>query len=1199
MQCNRTPKIAKTMRDASGSMLTTENDDVEVTPEDIQHAATDSPTPEKGRVWRRRGTTICSKHSDGPVLRATVKPVKRFQPDLTPGAISNQPPQLNAQVPAIKTNVSVVLEELTEDEIKTKPQSSSPQENVKSGIVKKKRVREQWSIDDKIHFFEAVAVHGKDFEAIQKTIAQKHKRKGDDSVIKTKDQVRHLYYRTWTTISKLIGDDVHGNQFSKALQELSAVINYGELWKRFGGYMLKKKEMLKLSELINYGSTSIRIKGKTYRIKTPTCKALKKIHDKEVQKSRITESRRVKLPLRVNVDLQPLTMEAWNKVHLLGHNPRLRFSIPMSCQLSQILLYLNKKWRSLSEKMFEVADYGQLQPNSSSLNIFEQQSSESSIEIHIPPDLPVKAKVKIHQVIPAKSHCIVSYAMCKLGKDKFVPKSKKKVVKPEEPPMCDNLETCNSSDEEFGVLEPVSDGEGVLIGAETNPEETDAVHVPRPEDVMQQTCLESDVCAILSVSESSAIPLPSVVDYSVETTPLSNAVSVEKNIALLATDSTPTDGLALELTDSQSSADSVLSPKQKVHPSPGNCSATVLADCHDNSKNVNETNTNSKSIKPTGQDACKSPDKSVEFEQQDTVTNNKDNTDKGVSDNVYQSSDNPPTKKSVENFSAHKPSVQSNLAVPRSWNLDNAADLTIAEVFLMLGKPGHFKLCYDWIKQETKANLESTSGKVSLSSGVTALVQTALLIKQKINKSIPEQEHATKNLTNSKNVSPLEKKTANASVQCNLIDKVITSTIPTHTTVSPQEKKHHGRGKSKFMMPESSFAVPNAPIARRRPIIQTEQIILPSVSDTSPNPEEIRQKVQERFGDVQFRRQMEALNRRRDLFRHQNRSRKSRKPYVVQRTMMPNDGAVRKMMTLSIVSCGSNKVGFAPQTTITTMSQPDVPMSPQTCEDVVMTSRVSPEPPADNTNDRGMFGEALGLKIPNKDQVKSPLQNVVAFAAEQSGVCAVTSAIDVSPALVTNDTQPSDYLNECDSATPKTDAVTNGEPNELGLQIQTRPITPSMDSLLDSININNSMDFRDVGRSLPLSLPPLDIISNSSRSSRPSSPLNPWMNVGTLPPSPCSFISLNTPQRIISDTEDSLDGLTFSPSKRLRLSLINNDSNSSISFPSALLNDTDMDLQLQTLLGDNSVELASKQPSEENKKSNSPESSEGLNNRKQ
>ena len=70
--------------------------------------------------------------------------------------------------------------------------------------------------------------------------------------------------------------------------------------------------------------------------------------------------------------------------------------------------------------------------------------------------------------------------------------------------------------------------------------------------------------------------------------------------------------------------------------------------------------------------------------------------------------------------------------------------------------------------------------------------------------------------------------------------------------------------------------------------------------------------------DAQFRKQMGAVNRRYDLFQRQQRSgtlRYNRRPIVVQRAIMP-EGTVRKVMTLSVSSCGGiNQVGFEPSST--------------------------------------------------------------------------------------------------------------------------------------------------------------------------------------------------------------------------------------------------------------------------------------------
>ena len=48
---------------------------------------------------------------------------------------------------------------------------------------------------------------GKDFDAIQNVYAVRHKKRGGhESLIKTKDQIRHFYYRNWHKISKYLTD---------------------------------------------------------------------------------------------------------------------------------------------------------------------------------------------------------------------------------------------------------------------------------------------------------------------------------------------------------------------------------------------------------------------------------------------------------------------------------------------------------------------------------------------------------------------------------------------------------------------------------------------------------------------------------------------------------------------------------------------------------------------------------------------------------------------------------------------------------------------------------------------------------------------------------------------------------------------------------------------------------------------------------
>ena len=69
----------------------------------------------------------------------------------------------------------------------------------------RKRPVEFWSQEDKNSFFEALNEFGKDFDLIHGSFVAKAKKKGTaDQLIKTKEQVRLFYYRTWHKISKYL-----------------------------------------------------------------------------------------------------------------------------------------------------------------------------------------------------------------------------------------------------------------------------------------------------------------------------------------------------------------------------------------------------------------------------------------------------------------------------------------------------------------------------------------------------------------------------------------------------------------------------------------------------------------------------------------------------------------------------------------------------------------------------------------------------------------------------------------------------------------------------------------------------------------------------------------------------------------------------------------------------------------------------------
>lgn len=75
----------------------------------------------------------------------------------------------------------------------------------------------------------------------------------------------------------------------KVVREQYGLINFGEFRRKIG--FLSEKNSVKLNELIYNGNTQVRVKGKTIRIKTPVCRALRKINQLQGKKKNVYDSR--------------------------------------------------------------------------------------------------------------------------------------------------------------------------------------------------------------------------------------------------------------------------------------------------------------------------------------------------------------------------------------------------------------------------------------------------------------------------------------------------------------------------------------------------------------------------------------------------------------------------------------------------------------------------------------------------------------------------------------------------------------------------------------------------------------------------------------------------------------------------------------------------------------------------------------------
>ncbi|KAL1431406.1 hypothetical protein MTO96_014258 [Rhipicephalus appendiculatus] len=251
--------------------------------------------------------------SAAPVQRSSLRVTKRPRKDVSPPpSSSNPPPSANA---AANKKSSAVSKQGAADAGKTR------------------RPWELWSIEDKNAFFEAVSEQKKGVPA---------------HCIKNKDQVRHFYYRTWHKIAKVMDIGEGREDVKKQTQELYGLINYAELRKKYSACINQKSGQL-LTELVLTGSTLVKIRGKRIRIKTPVCRALKKINNVD------TKDEPPKLPADVWVEFRPRTNAAWVQVQSLAQNPRVRTKTSLQRRLSNVLEHLQARWKPLRLRQKEQA----------------------------------------------------------------------------------------------------------------------------------------------------------------------------------------------------------------------------------------------------------------------------------------------------------------------------------------------------------------------------------------------------------------------------------------------------------------------------------------------------------------------------------------------------------------------------------------------------------------------------------------------------------------------------------------------------------------------------------------------------------------------------------------------------------------------------------------------------------------------------
>ncbi|XP_075574727.1 protein cramped-like isoform X2 [Pelecanus crispus] len=789
---------------------------------------------------------------------------------------------------------------------------------------KVRRQWESWSTEDKNTFFEGLYEHGKDFEAIQNNIALKYKKKGKPaSMVKNKEQVRHFYYRTWHKISKYIDfDNVFSQGLKKSSLELYGLICYGELRKKIGGCM-DDKNAAKLNELIQAGATTVRYKGRNLRIKAPMCRALKKlcdpdgISDEEDQKP-------VRLPLKVPVELQPRNNHAWARVQSLAQNPRLRMIVELHRKVSSLIEFLKQKWALHEVRIRKTLEERQLQDSRDSET--RGSFSEEKVMLHLFPgeNCTLTPLPGVARVVHSKAFCTVHWQ--ETGKCKQNTKDSHLL------PPAQILGIQSSQGTARGQLKYTRGTEGGKgVGRAESTTESSRTSQPTAEvststeDGTPETGLVEATASNLGITNSlqklpSGLQDPggnheklSSVAFCVEGREAlaSNQAIVLPSCSTACACSKIPDVEELSLLDPfprymKSCQDLIIPEKcsctDKLH---GKDSTPAASDASPVAFPSGRSTETSDSYSQLLRGGVASPGSGLsryetqashsQGQQIDACT--KDITDAVVEDSqekLGSSFPPPPQGQSSTKSLKDDPSRLSQQVREEGWSLRTSESLTLAEVYLMMGKPNKLQLEYDWLavlEPETQDAREQTSESSTVPACTTFHKQRLLncllkLISTEVNpKPTPEMSSVA--------TSPI--KPAQEEQSLTPPGKVIAISTRSPGCARNQSALRNNKTFSPGAA-SSSSGLRNLP----RPLL----VAGPSSSGSTdadgglfavpttlpPNSRHGKLFLPSKEAELTFRQHLDTISMQSDFFLpkpRKLRNRHLRKPLVVQRTLLP------------------------------------------------------------------------------------------------------------------------------------------------------------------------------------------------------------------------------------------------------------------------------------------------------------------------
>ncbi|XP_075021812.1 protein cramped-like isoform X3 [Calonectris borealis] len=833
---------------------------------------------------------------------------------------------------------------------------------------KVRRQWESWSTEDKNTFFEGLYEHGKDFEAIQNNIALKYKKKGKPaSMVKNKEQVRHFYYRTWHKISKYIDfDNVFSQGLKKSSLELYGLICYGELRKKIGGCM-DDKNAAKLNELIQAGATTVRYKGRNLRIKAPMCRALKKLCDPDGVSDE-EDQKPVRLPLKVPVELQPRNNHAWARVQSLAQNPRLRMIVELHRKVSSLIEFLKQKWALHEVRVRKTLEERQLQDSRDSET--RGSFSEEKVMLHLFPgeNCTLTPLPGVARVVHSKAFCTVHWQ--ETGKCKQNTKDSHLL------PPAQILGIQSGQGTARGQLKYTRGTEGKGVGRAESTTESSRTSQPTAEvsasteDGAPETGLVEGTASNLGITNCLQKPPSGLQDPGGNHEKLSSVAFCVEGREALASDQATVLPLCSTACACSKIPDveelSLLDPFPRYMKScqdlivPEKCSCTDKLHGKDSTPAAGDT---SPVAFPSGRSAETSDSYSQlprggvaspgsgppRYETQASHSQGQqlDACTKDITDAVMEDSQEklgssfppPPQGQSSTKSLKDDPSRLSQQVREEGWSLRTSESLTLAEVYLMMGKPNKLQLEYDWLavlEPETQDAREQTSESSVIPACTTFHKQRLLncllkLISTEVNpKPTPEMSSVA--------TSPI--KPAQEEQSLTPPGKVIAISTRSPGCARNQSALRNNKTFSPGAA-SSSSGLRNLP----RPLL----VAGPSSSGSTdadgglfavpttlpPNSRHGKLFLPSKEAELTFRQHLDTISMQSDFFLpkpRKLRNRHLRKPLVVQRTLLPRPSGnpSQHVCSFSILSNSSitGRGSFRPiQSSLTkaAVSRPIVP----------------------------------------------------------------------------------------------------------------------------------------------------------------------------------------------------------------------------------------------------------------------------------